>query len=78
MGEDIDTLKANTAIATLMSLVNNFNANGCNKAELKVLLTLLCPFAPHICEEIWEQHGFEGLLQPDPVAFLRSRKDRRC
>ncbi len=61
VGEDIDTLKANTAIATLMSLVNNFNANGCNKAELKVLLTLLCPFAPHICEEIWEQHGFEGL-----------------
>ena len=61
VGEDIDTLKANTAIATLMSLVNNFNAGGCNKAELKVLLTLLCPFAPHICEEIWEQHGFEGL-----------------
>jgi leucyl-tRNA synthetase len=61
VGEDIDTLKANTAIATLMSLVNNFNANGCNKAELKILLTLLCPFAPHICEEIWEQHGFEGL-----------------
>ena len=61
VGEDIDTLKANTAIATLMSLVNNFNAGGCNKAELKILLTLLCPFAPHICEEIWEQHGFEGL-----------------
>ena len=61
VGEDIDALKANTAIATLMSLVNTFNASGCNKAELKVLLTLLCPFAPHICEEIWEQHGFEGL-----------------
>ena len=61
VSEDIDTLKANTAIATLMSLVNTFNAGGCNKAELKVLLTLLCPFAPHICEEIWEQHGFEGL-----------------
>ena len=61
VGEDIDALKANTAIATLMSLVNTFNAGGCNKAELKVLLTLLCPFAPHICEEIWEQHGFEGL-----------------
>ena len=61
VGEDIDTLKANTAIATLMSLVNTFNASGCNKAELKVLLTLLSPFAPHICEEIWQQHGFEGL-----------------
>ena len=61
VGEDIDALKANTAIATLMSLVNGFNAGGCNKAELKILLTLLCPFAPHICEEIWEQHGFEGL-----------------
>ncbi len=61
VGEDIDALKANTAIATLMSLVNGFNSTGCNKAELKVLLTLLSPFAPHICEEIWEQHGFEGL-----------------
>ena len=61
VGEDIDALKANTAIATLMSLVNTFNASGCNKAELKVLLTLLSPFAPHICEEIWQQHGFEGL-----------------
>ena len=61
VGEDIDALKANTAIATLMSLVNSFNAGGCNKAELKILLTLLCPFAPHICEEIWEQHGFDGL-----------------
>ncbi len=61
VGEDIDTLKANTAIATLMSLVNTFNAGNCNRAELKVLLTLLSPFAPHICEEIWQQHGFEGL-----------------
>ncbi len=66
VGEDIDTLKANTAIATLMSLVNSFNAGGCNKAELKILLTLLCPFAPHICEEIWEQHGFEGLCSLTP------------
>ena len=66
VGEDIDTLKANTAIATLMSLVNTFNANGCNKAELKILLTLLSPFAPHICEEIWQQHGFEGLCSVTP------------
>ncbi len=66
VGEDIDTLKANTAIATLMSLVNTFNSTGCNKAELKILLTLLSPFAPHICEEIWQQHGFEGLCSLTP------------
>ena len=58
--EDIDALKANTAIAALMSLVNTFNTTGCNRAELRILLLLLSPFAPHICEELWERHGFEG------------------
>ena len=58
---DIDNLKANTAIATLMSLVNDFTDKGINKAEMKTLLQLVSPFAPHIAEELWEQMGFEGL-----------------
>ncbi len=58
--EDIDALKANTAIAALMSWVNTMGAAGCNRAELKVLLQLLSPFAPHICEELWEVNGFAG------------------
>jgi leucyl-tRNA synthetase len=66
VGEDIDSLKANTAIASLMSLVNTMGSTGCNRAELKILLTLLSPFAPHICEELWESHGFEGYCSVAP------------
>ena len=59
--EDIDSLKANTAIAALMAMVNDMYSNGCNKAELGILLKLLSPFAPHIADELWEMHGFEGI-----------------
>ena len=58
--EDIDSLKANTAIAALMTLVNQFSDTGCNRAELKTLLALLSPFAPHMADELWQQQGFEG------------------
>ncbi|MBQ7871473.1 MAG: leucine--tRNA ligase [Oscillospiraceae bacterium] len=58
---DIDALKGNTALAALMSLTATLSDNGCNAAELKTLLQLLSPFAPHICDEIWELHGFEGI-----------------
>ena len=58
---DIDQLKANTALAQLMTLVNQLGDKGCNRAELKTLLQLLSPFAPHIAEELWQQKGFEGL-----------------
>ena len=57
-GADIEELKMNTAIAALMSMVNDFYANGCTKGEVKTLLLLLSPFAPHIVEEMWEQMGF--------------------
>ena len=60
---DIDTLKMNTAIAALMSLLNTIVATGkINRAELKTVLTLLNPFAPHLTEEMWELCGFEGML----------------
>ena len=58
---DIDSLKGNTALAALMSLCSTLSDNGCNAAELKTLLQLLSPFAPHICDELWEMHGFEGI-----------------
>ena len=61
VSSDIDSLKGNTALAALMSLTGTLSDNGCNAAELKTLLQLLSPFAPHICEEIWELHGFEGI-----------------
>ena len=60
---DYENLKANTAIATLMSLVNDFyNKNKVNKAEMKTFLILLNPSAPHITEEIWQSLGFKGYL----------------
>ena len=58
---DIDALKGNTAIAALMSLLNQFSEHGCNRAELKTFLQLISPFAPHIADELWEMHGYEGI-----------------
>jgi len=55
---DIEELKFNTAIAAMMGLVNDFYANGCTKGDMKPLLLLLSPFAPHIAEELWELLGF--------------------
>ena len=65
VSEDIDNLKPNTAIATLMALLNQIDKT-CNLAELKTFITLLSPFAPHICDEIWEQKGFEGICSVAP------------
>lgn len=60
---DIENLKMNTAIASLMSLLNEIYAVGkINKAELKSFLILLNPFAPHITEEMWEICKFGGML----------------
>ena len=56
--EDIDELKMNTAIASMMTMVNEFAANGCTKGDMEQLLLLLSPFAPHIVEELWERLGF--------------------
>ena len=61
VGDDIDSMKFNTAIAVLMSLVNDFYSNAPSRGDIKALLTLLSPFAPHICDELWELQGFEGL-----------------
>ncbi|MDR1354519.1 MAG: leucine--tRNA ligase [Oscillospiraceae bacterium] len=59
---DIEVMKFNTAIASLMSLLNEIYAVGeLNRFELKIFLLLLCVFAPHISEEVWERCGFDGL-----------------
>ena len=63
VSEDIENLKMNTAIAALMSLLNEiYEVKSINKAEMKTFITLLNPFAPHITEEMWEICGFEGML----------------
>ncbi|NCC66883.1 MAG: leucine--tRNA ligase [Clostridia bacterium] len=61
VGEDIESMKFNTAIATLMSLVNTFYENQPSRCDIKTLLVLLSPFAPHIAEELWEIQGFKGM-----------------
>ncbi len=61
VSSDIDEMKFNTAIAQLMSLVNQFYSKKPTRGDIRVLLQLLSPFAPHICEELWQIQGFEGL-----------------
>ena len=66
VADDIEAMKFNTAIATLMALVNDFYANGASLGDMKALLLMLSPFAPHICEELWEYLGFEGMVCQQP------------
>jgi leucyl-tRNA synthetase len=60
VADDIEAMKFNTAIAALMTLVNDFYQNGCSKGDLGTLLLLLSPFAPHIVEELWQRLGYSG------------------
>lgn len=63
VSDDIENLKYNTAIAALMTLLNQiYEVGSINKRELKSFLTMLNPFAPHVTEELWEMSGFEGML----------------
>lgn len=62
VSHDYEHLKANTAIAQLMSAVNLFQKEGVNEAEFKSFLILLNPVAPHITEELWESCNFGGHL----------------
>ena len=67
VSEDIDNMKFNTAIAALMTLLNDITACGkITAAELKCFITLLCPFAPHLTEEMWETLGGQGFLSLAP------------
>lgn len=62
VSEDIDNLKCNTAIASMMTLVNEMYAKGVNKAELRDLTIILNPFAPHVTEEMWQIMNFGGAV----------------
>ena len=67
VSEDIETLKYNTAIATLMALLNEiYDAGSITKDELKTFITLLNPFAPHVTEEINERLGCDTMLAVTP------------
>ena len=62
VSQDIEDMKFNTAIAAMMTCLNEINDVGTlTKDELSVFIRLLCPFAPHLCEEMWEQLGGDGL-----------------
>mgnify|MGYP005804271319 FL=1 len=61
VSEDIEGMKYNTAIAAMMTLINDIYDHGSlTRDELSVFVRLLCPFAPHLCEEMWQQLGGEG------------------
>ncbi|MBD8917306.1 MAG: leucine--tRNA ligase [Lachnospiraceae bacterium] len=63
VSSDFESLKYNTAIAAMMSLINDFyKKNAVTRGEFKTLLTLLNPVAPHITEELWQANGFDGRL----------------
>ena len=67
VGDDYERMKYNTAIAQMMTLVNEFYDGGrITAGDLKTLLLLLSPVAPHICEEIWQNQGYGGYIHAQP------------
>jgi leucyl-tRNA synthetase len=63
VSSDIEETKFNTAIATLMGLVNDiYKVGSISKSELEIFIKLLSPFAPHLTEEIWESLGHDDFL----------------
>ena len=66
VSEDIENMKFNTAIAAMMTLVNQFYEHAPSRGDIKTLLALLSPFAPHMAEELWEIQGFEGIASMSP------------
>lgn len=61
VSSDIEDMKFNTAIAAMMELINKiYEVGTLTTDELKTIVKLLCPFAPHLCEELWEELGGDG------------------
>ncbi|MBO5649855.1 MAG: leucine--tRNA ligase [Clostridia bacterium] len=64
---DIEDMKFNTAIAAMMALINDiYEVGTLTRDELGIFARILCPFAPHICEEIWAFLGGEGFASLAP------------
>ena len=68
VGEDIEAMKFNTAVSSLMILVNNFydKPDQVSKDDIKNLLIILSPFAPHLAEELWAVLKFKGVCSKQP------------
>ena len=63
VGEDYERMKFNTAIAQMMTLVNEYyDAGSISRADFKTLLLLLSPVAPHLAEELWQQMNYGGYI----------------
>ena len=72
---DIDSMKFNTAIAAMMTLINEMYAAGrVNRGDLAVFTRLISPFAPHIAEEVWERIGGAGLVSLAPWPEFDEKK----
>ena len=75
VSSDIEEMKFNTAIAAMMTLLNDIDAAGTLTVdELGTLTRLLCPFAPHLCEEIWEKIGGKGFCSLAPFPTYEEAK----
>ncbi len=74
VGEDIQALKFNTAIAQMMSFLNEAEKSGINKVQYETLLRLLAPFAPHITEELWTMLGHEKSIHMEKWPLCDSSK----
>ncbi|NTW72557.1 MAG: leucine--tRNA ligase [Eubacteriaceae bacterium] len=73
--DDYENLKFNTAIAAMMTMINEFNAKGkINKKEFSIFLLLLNPIAPHITEELWEIKDLGGVLHEHSWPEFDERK----
>ncbi len=67
VSSDLEDMKFNTAIAALMTLTNEiYDLGKVSREQVQIFAKLLCPIAPHVCEEIWEMTGGEGFLSLQP------------
>lgn len=67
VSSDIEEMKFNTAIAAMMGFLNDVDeAGGLTEDELSLFIRILCPFAPHLAEEIWEKLGNTSLCAMAP------------
>ncbi|MDR0819299.1 MAG: leucine--tRNA ligase [Oscillospiraceae bacterium] len=80
VGDDIEQLKFNTAIAAMMALLNELTEKGASKEDLRALLAILCPFAPQTTQELWSRLRFSGEAAKqswpnyDPAKLVESEK----